>query len=151
MGLNFWRHFLCCGLLWGGNRESGVGFEILGVVLYLRDCNNNHTSTTGLVASIILSTVDQKCMGVKTILVWVCGCQCAFCELQKQTRGGVKVRMYCGGECGYLCPAVAALLHRAVTRLCHRRVSASFTLIFHSRLLCTLTSLSSTCVCSVHC
>lgn len=50
----------------------GFGFEILGVVLYLRDCNNNHTSTTGLVASIILSTVDQKCMGVKTILVWVC-------------------------------------------------------------------------------
>lgn len=55
-----------------GNGNQGLGFEILGVVLYLRDCNNNHTSTTGLVASIILSTVDQKCMGVKTILVWVC-------------------------------------------------------------------------------
>jgi len=70
LSLNLWCRLTCCGLLWGGNRESG--FEILGVVLYLRDCNNNHTSTTGLVASIILSTVDQKCMGVKTILVWVC-------------------------------------------------------------------------------
>lgn len=26
----------------------------------LRDCNNNHTSVTGLVASIILSTVERK-------------------------------------------------------------------------------------------
>lgn len=43
-----------------------------GLCFYLRDCNNNHTSTTGLVASIILSTVEQKCMEVKTILVWVC-------------------------------------------------------------------------------
>lgn len=72
LGPKSWSHFLCCGLFWGGNWESRFGFEILGVVLYLRDCNNNHTSTTGLVASIILSTVDQKCMGVKTILVWVC-------------------------------------------------------------------------------
>lgn len=82
----------------------------------------------------------------------VCGCQCAFCELQNKTGGGVKVRMYCGGECGR--PSVQQWPRCstwAVTRLCHRRASASFTLIFHSRLLCTLTSLSSTCVCSVHC
>lgn len=112
LGLNLWSHLLCCGLLWGGNRESGVGCEILGIVLYLRDCNNNHTSATGLVASIILSTVDQKCMGVKTILVWVCvDVSVHFVNSKTKPGGGVKVRMYCGGECGRLCPAVAALLH----------------------------------------
>lgn len=67
----------CCWTLWGwdcGVRvQSGMGTEETGVLcFYLRDCNNNHTSATGLVASIILSTVEQKCMGVKTILVWVC-------------------------------------------------------------------------------
>lgn len=66
--------------LGGGDEGTGVRIrlgegeceETGGLCFYLRDCNNNHTSVTGLVASIILSTVEQKCMGVKTILVWVC-------------------------------------------------------------------------------
>lgn len=65
-------------------RGQGNGFRIGfrkrqheetgGLCFYLRDCNNNHTSATGLVASIILSTVEQKCMRVKTIFVCVCVC-----------------------------------------------------------------------------
>lgn len=40
---------------------------------YLRDCNNNHTSVTGLVASVILSTVEQKnAWESRNILVWKC-------------------------------------------------------------------------------
>lgn len=59
-----WGHFY--GTSRGKREETG------GLCFYLRDCNNNHTSATGLVASIILSTVEQKCMGVKNILVWMC-------------------------------------------------------------------------------
>lgn len=73
--------------VWGGECE-----ETGGLCFYLRDCNNNHTSATGLVASIILSTVEQKCMGVKTILVWVCvdACVCVFVCL-KEKRGELKL------------------------------------------------------------
>lgn len=75
------------GLFFGGGQQgNGVRIRFAkGNVrrqecFYLRDCNNNHTSATGLVASIIISTVEQKCMGVKTILVsvCVCGCLCVF-------------------------------------------------------------------------
>lgn len=46
--------------------EEFVETEVLR--FYRRDCNNNHTSATGLVASVILSTVEQKkCMGVKKL------------------------------------------------------------------------------------
>lgn len=46
--------------------EEFVETEVLR--FYRRDCTNNHTSATGLVASVILSTVEQKkCMGVKKL------------------------------------------------------------------------------------
>ena len=90
LGLKFVESLPAVGSVGEGTGNQGLGFEILGVVLYLRDCNNNHTSATGLVASIILSTVDQKCMGVKTILVWLCVDVCAFCELQNKPGVGSK-------------------------------------------------------------
>lgn len=134
-----------------GTGNQGVGFEILGVVLYLRDCNNNHTSTTGLVASIILSTVDQKCMGVKSILVWVCVDVSVHFVNSKTNQGwGQSSNVLRRRARLPLSSSGRAPPPSGKTRLCHRRASASFTLIFHSRLLCTLTSLSSPCVCSVH-
>lgn len=75
----FMRSTLTCrGSILGEGR--GQREETGGLCFYLRDCNNKHTSATGLVASIILSTVEQKCMGVKTILVWVCadGSVCVY-------------------------------------------------------------------------
>lgn len=68
---------------------GGTGVRFLeggmsgGLCFYLKDCNNNHTSVTGLVASIILSTVEYKCMGVKNILVWVCvDVRACFCAIE---------------------------------------------------------------------
>lgn len=59
---------------------------------YLRDCNNNHTSATGLVAYNILSTVDQKCMGDKNYYYQsgcVCVLVCVCCVDLKNTKGGL--------------------------------------------------------------
>lgn len=69
----------------GEGTGSGLGRGMWGdrLCFYLRDCNNNHTSATGLVASIILSTVEQNCMGVKTILV----CVFCLCVCLKEKRG----------------------------------------------------------------
>lgn len=66
-------NLLLSSLLWGGTRAGGGGdkgvrflvseqecVETEVLCFYLRDCNNNHTSATGLVASVILSTVEQK-------------------------------------------------------------------------------------------
>lgn len=105
------------GAFWGREGEGrGQREETGGLCFYLRDCNNKHTSATGLVASIILSTVEQKCMGVKTILVWVCAdgsvsvcvceCVCAFFSVQvcvfERREGRVKAGMYCGRVFVYL-------------------------------------------------
>lgn len=67
-----------------GEGEGGSNEETGGLCFYLRDCNNKHTSATGLVASIILSTVEQKMHGSQnyTRVYWVCAdgsaCVCFF-------------------------------------------------------------------------
>lgn len=68
-----WVHF--------GEGEGGSNEETGGLCFYLRDCNNKHTSATGLVASIILSTVEQKMHGSQNYTrLGVCGwlCVCVF-------------------------------------------------------------------------
>lgn len=119
-------------------------------------------------------------MGVKTILVWVCvdACVCVFVCL-KEKRGELKLECTVV-ECVFTysssshalpqtgntplpllrvyvaCPLasvrIRVCLHLIKTRhlcVCVCMVGC-FTLVFHSRLLCTLTSLS-TCVCVCAC